>query len=314
MTLEEMRQLKRQMSLTNEQIAESAEIPVPTVQKVLGGTTKSPRMTTVQALERAFLKFMEECDPVPAYSSQVGAFGAHSSQVGAFGARSESGFVRETSGLESYSGGSTARSFDDRFSFLPHKRQGEYTASDREMLPSSIRTELIDGVLYDLASPRTVHQIISTKLLTQIDSQIGACGKTCRVFAAPSDVWLTGDDRNIFQPDLYVICDDGMIGKDGYVVGAPPLIIEILSPSTRAKDMLLKTYKYSQAGVLEYWIVDPQKRKIIVYWFAGDPSDPDREEYSFDDVVTIGISDGHCKVDFGAIKRELQGIWWAEEG
>ena len=128
------------------------------------------------------------------------------------------------------------------------------------------------------------------------------------VFVAPSDVWLTGDNKNIFQPDIYVICDYTMIGKDGFIKGAPPFVIEILSPSTRSKDLLLKAYKYHAAGVQEYWIVDPENRQVTVYNYSKDPDGTVNVSHSFAETVPIGISGGSCAVDFSIIQTALEKV------
>ena len=128
------------------------------------------------------------------------------------------------------------------------------------------------------------------------------------VFLAPSDVWLTGDNKNIFQPDIYVICDYTMIGQDGFTKGAPPFIVEILSPSTRSKDLLLKAYKYHAAGVQEYWIVDPENRQVTVYDYGKDPDGTVNTLYSFEETVPVGISGGSCTVDFSGIQAALEKV------
>ena len=79
----------------------------------------------------------------------------------------------------------------------------------------------------------------------------------------------------------------------------PDLVVEILSPSTRSKDMLLKLYKYHNAGVREYWIVDPKNKTVIVHYFEEDEYLP--KTYTFDEKIPIGISDGYCTIDFSKI-------------
>ncbi|MBQ9061474.1 MAG: Uma2 family endonuclease [Eubacterium sp.] len=76
----------------------------------------------------------------------------------------------------------------------------------------------------------------------------------------------------------------------------------ILSPSNRMHDKVRKLLKYRKAGVREYWIIDPENREVLVYLFA-ERDEPER--YSFEDIIPIGISEGHCKVDFAAISRSI---------
>lgn len=92
----------------------------------------------------------------------------------------------------------------------------------------------------------------------------------CQVFIAPTDIQLDkDDDKTMVQPDLSVVCDETKI-TEKCIVGAPDFIVEILSPSTREKDSLIKVNKYRETGVREYWMVDIDKKKVIVYNFEKD--------------------------------------------
>lgn len=83
-------------------------------------------------------------------------------------------------------------------------------------------------------------------------------------FSAPVDVQLDCDEKTMVQPDVLVVCDREKIVPT-HVYGAPDLIMEILSPATRKIDMNIKHSKYAAAGVREYWLIDPDKKKIVVY-------------------------------------------------
>jgi len=286
MTREEMRIRKMQLGLTYQQIAEKSGIPLGTVQKVLGGYTKSPRYEVMAALERVLGGDDETGQASLKYTPAA-----------------PQGRIAEPAAPYHY--GSAAVTYDDSYPLLPGKHQGEYTAEDRDMLPDDVRTELIDGVLYDMASPRLIHQQVLLNIVFQLQEHIDRCGKDCLVVMAPHDVWLMKDNKNIFQPDIYVLCDDSMIGEDGYTKGAPPFVIEILSKSTRRKDMLLKAYKYSEAGVREYWIVDPELMQVTVHSYEKDPKE-ETKTYSFDETVPVGISEGKCSVDFRRVKAVLE--------
>jgi Uma2 family endonuclease len=111
------------------------------------------------------------------------------------------------------------------------------------------------------------------------------------------------------QPDLLVICKSYDLDAKRFE-GAPDLVLEILSPSTRSKDMLLKLYKYQNAGVKEYWIVDPENEKVLVYDFREGNYYP--ETYDFDSVIPIRISDGQCSIDFSRVNRALKKVRSAE--
>ena len=130
------------------------------------------------------------------------------------------------------------------------RRQGEYTVEDYYRLPDDQRVELIDGVLYDMSSPASIHQImvglIHARLLAYVLSQKG----TCLPIVSPVDVQLDCDNKTMVQPDVIIVCDrDKVIGRCVY--GAPDFIVEILSPSTRRKDGVIKLNKYMNAGVKE---------------------------------------------------------------
>lgn len=348
MTIQEMQDKKRKMGITYAEIARRAGLPLPTVQKVLSGATRSPRYETILALEKVLATAPDaqevsdrdvfslpaggfgNCDTSQAYSQSSmetsydsysietsGHFPYRNTLAGepqpAYGEKTALGDMYRSKEAKGRTVGSSAGSIAgsgarNTYPLLPWKQQGEYTAEDRETLPGDVRTELIDGVIYDMASPKAVHQIVLVNLSNQLFNQISECGRDCMVFVAPSDVWLTGDNKNIFQPDIYVICDYTMIGKDGFIKGAPPFVIEILSPSTRSKDLLLKAYKYHAAGVQEYWIVDPENRQVTVYNYSKDLDGTVNVSHSFAETVPIGISGGSCAVDFSIIQTALEKV------
>ena len=144
------------------------------------------------------------------------------------------------------------------------KKQGEYTLEDYYALPDEQRVELIDGVFYDMSSPTFVHQGVVEELYYQIKDYIKAHGGNCLVKLGPLDVRLDSDNRTMVQPDVIILCDRDKIRRWG-IDGAPDFLAEILSPSTRRKDMSVKLAKYMNAGVREYWMIDPDKRRLLVY-------------------------------------------------
>jgi Uma2 family endonuclease len=143
----------------------------------------------------------------------------------------------------------------------PHKIEN-YTYAEYFSWDDGKRYELIDGEIVMMTpAPTDVHQEISAKLVGEL--YIYLKGKTCKVFAAPFDVRLNADaeDDTVVQPDISVICDPSKIEKRG-CIGAPDMIIEILSPSSMSHDRITKKNKYLQAGVKEYWIVNPEDRNV----------------------------------------------------
>ena len=128
------------------------------------------------------------------------------------------------------------------------------------------RYEIINGEAYQMASPSVVHQSILMGLSTQFD--IWLTDKPCKVFAAPLDVRLfpkkDKSDTTVVQPDLLVVCDMKKLAK-GSVNGPPDLVIEIVSPSNTHSQLFLKFQYYLKAGIKEYWVVDPDERKVQVH-------------------------------------------------
>lgn len=173
------------------------------------------------------------------------------------------------------------------------KKEELYTIDDIEALPEGERAELINGKIYYLAAPSTAHQRISMSISTEINNYIKTNNGRCEVFSAPFAVYLNKDKTNYVEPDISVICDPSKIDSKG-CHGAPDWIIEIVSPSSATMDCFIKLLKYSDAGVREYWIVDPAERKVIVY----KSENKDIKEYTFDDEIPVGIYEGFSiKID-----------------
>ena len=155
-------------------------------------------------------------------------------------------------------------------------------------LPEGQRAELIDGVMYAMAPPSGTHQRISMFFSKVIANYIDAHKGSCSVFAAPYAVFLDDDDITYVEPDICVICDPDKMDDAG-CHGAPDWIVEIVSPSTRSRDYFFKLIKYRNAGVREYWIVDPLTRTVRVYVFQDDDLTRD---YNFNENIPVGIYPG----------------------
>ena len=153
------------------------------------------------------------------------------------------------------------------------------------------RYELIYGVAYAMSGPNTRHQATLMELSSQFHAYLR--GKPCRVFPAPYDVRLFYEedesDDTVVQPDIMVICDKDKIGHEG-CRGAPDLVIEILSPSNTAIHMEQKRRLYRQAGVREYWLVDPEYNELTVYTFTDAAILIN--SYESKDTVPVGILPG----------------------
>lgn len=160
------------------------------------------------------------------------------------------------------------------------------TIADIDALPEGTKAELIDGRLFFDTAPTLTHQDIVGFLHGTIWSYIRVKGGKCKVFISPIDVQLNADDiYNLVQPDVAVVCDRDKLSDGKRCKGAPDWIMEVVSPSTKTRDYLTKLNKYQTAGVREYWIVDPEKEKVMVYNFETQ----DYNVYSFNDTIKVGI-------------------------
>ena len=150
---------------------------------------------------------------------------------------------------------------------------------------SEERYEYIDGEIYLLASPKTTHQRILTKMFGTFYNWFE--GKKCTPMTAPYDITLQRNEssKNVVQPDLMVICDlDEKLGDDDYYKGVPTLAVEIISASTKSKDYVRKLDLYMSCGVSEYWVVNPENREVQVYLFK-DRDILNNKTYSFNDDI-----------------------------
>ena len=251
MTIQEMKEKKREKGYTYVQMAELSGVPLGTIQKIFSGETESPRYDTLQALERLFTE-------IPA--------------------------VQEGT-------------------FYQADRNGSYTLDDYYALPEDQRVELIDGYFFEMLAPTFGHQTIGGEIHRQIANYIMDKGGSCRPFIAPVDVQLDCDERTMVQPDVGIVCDPDKIKRFG-IYGAPDFLVEVISPSTKKKDYTKKLAKYMEAGVREYWILDPYQKRLLVYFFEGDVFPV---IYGLDQPVPVGIYNGDLVIDFSNIAK------WIEE-
>lgn len=181
-------------------------------------------------------------------------------------------------------------------------RDGEYTIEDYRNLPEEQRVELIDGRFYVMEAPTFLHQKITGEIYRQIANFIVDRGGSCQPMISPVDVQLDCDDKTMLQPDVAILCDSDKVRRWG-VYGAPDFVLEVISPSSRKKDSIKKVEKYEEAGVKEYWIVDPAQKRLVIYRF-------DSEEFpmicGLEEPVPIGIYDGKLLIQFEAIREWIE--------
>lgn len=179
------------------------------------------------------------------------------------------------------------------------EQENFYTIDDIYRLPDNSRAELIDSHIYYMSPPTRKHQTIARELFSAINSYIKSNDGSCEAFFSPFAVFLAKDDKNYVEPDISVICDPSKLTEKG-CFGAPDWIIEIVSPGSRRMDYFTKLFKYRTVGVREYWIVDPDKNRILVYNFASE----DTGDYTFADSVQSGIYKD-LSISFAGIARQL---------
>ncbi|QBN19947.1 Uma2 family endonuclease [Flavobacterium nackdongense] len=149
--------------------------------------------------------------------------------------------------------------------------KGSYTYADYLLWQFKDRVELIKGKIFKMSpAPSRSHQEISWVLARQLDKVFHKT--SCKMYSAPFDVRLinfkdsTDDNQitSVVQPDLCVVCDTNKLDEKG-CVGAPDLIIEILSPGNSNREMTIKFDLYEENGVKEYWIVNQSEKTILIY-------------------------------------------------
>ena len=237
MTIQEIKEKKQELGYSNETLARLSGVPLGTVQKVLGGVTKHPRQKTLEALSEALQ-----------------------------GGRNADMNKRE-------SGEYTYTWSDEQLTLLresapPYSVEREFTIEDIYALPDGVRAELMNGKLYYMATPTRTHQKLTGGLFLTVANHIRSKNGSCEVYIPPFAVFPFNDEKTYLEPDLTVVCDLSKLDEKG-CHGAPDWVIEVLSPGTRGKDMGIKLFKYRNAGVREYWILDPERKSVIVYNFEG---------------------------------------------
>ena len=167
--------------------------------------------------------------------------------------------------------------------------------------------ELLSGQVVMMAPPLRGHQEVSGELFRQLANFLE--GKRCRVYAAPFAVRLfekegdaPEDVDTVVEPDITVVCDTGKLDKYG-CKGAPELVIEVLSPSTRRHDRLVKLELYQRARVAEYWLVDPENQSVQVLLLGKEGYLLPHEDYGRRDIAKVNVLEG-CFIELEKVFPE----------
>lgn len=284
MDVSELKARKQEIGMSNKTVARLSGVPLSTVQKIFGGKTKKPREATLKEIEKALF-------PRRYMDAKIAEMEQKLSDAGL----NDYMYLHDSGNMAVC---------PDRTYLYKVDASRIYTVRDYFDLPDDVRMELIDGRLYYLAAPKFEHQLIISLILGPMLLYKNTHDSTCLIVPSPVDVQLNCDDFTMLQPDIVVLCDEAKI-RNGIVFGAPDLVIEILSPSTRERDLIIKLNIYWKAGVKEYWIVDPHDKTVMVYEFSkGIPP----AKYTFDDAVPVGLSEGELAIDFRPIQKELNRI------
>lgn len=290
MDINRLKERKKALGYTNEEVARLSGVPLGTVQKAFGNVTGQPRRKTMIALAKVL-------DPDMANMLQSGEV-------------SSSGNIPDVSGeMPAVKEAQAAYSAVSTETVTRKKKQGEYTLEDYYAIPDDRRVELINGTIYDMTAPSSYHQLVAGEVHHQLVLCRGSHDIDCMPFISPIDVQLDKDERTMVEPDVIIVCDKDMITRR-CIYGAPDFVLEVLSPSTRSKDQILKLKKYMEAGCKEYWIVDIENRKVTVFVFEEENWP---KTYSFTDNIPVAISKGYCKIDFSKVDDLLNEFGAYEE-
>lgn len=134
---------------------------------------------------------------------------------------------------------------------------------------SEHRLEYLNGEIHQMLSPLVSHQKAVGNIYFLFKMGLKKSG--CDVFISPFDVhfWKQGiKNPDVLQPDVFIACDtdENVNEKDRYM-GVPSLVVEVLSPSTRSRDIIFKMNTYMLSGIKEYWVIDPVDKQVIVYFY-----------------------------------------------
>ena len=318
MTIGEMKKRKEETGLTYEMLSRLSGVPVPTLQKIFHGKTKSPRYQTMRAIEQA-LRIAEGNEDLHRSAPRthrpytgMGRETDYSYGTSAYkktdhpdlDPQDQSGSVNSPLPMTGSDAPGMPKYIIDKDGNYIWTMQGSYTVDDYLALPDEKRVELIDGVIYEMNAPRYLHQRIAGEVYRQIANFILDRGGECEVFIAPADVQLDNDNFTMVQPDVFILCDKDK-SDSLRMYGAPDFVLEVISPSTKKKDFTIKLAKYMNAGVREYWIMDPYREIVMIYFFEEDDMP---QICGYDEPIPVRIYGGRLKIDPKHISR-----WILEE-
>jgi len=171
----------------------------------------------------------------------------------------------------------------------PDISYNNYTYADYLTWTMDETVELIKGRIFKMNAPKRIHQKVGGHIFYTIYNHL--VGEKCEVYIAPFDVRLSvkskknEDITTVVQPDICVICDPSKLDEAG-CIGAPDLIIEILSKGNNKKELKYKYEVYEESGVKEYWIIHPDEQTLLIYTLENNKYRPSRLFTTGDEITT----------------------------
>jgi Uma2 family endonuclease len=197
-------------------------------------------------------------------------------------------------------------------SFSDLDLSGAYSYADYLLWRFSERVELIRGKIFKMSpAPNSLHQRLVVRIGNTLYNHINFKNSKCEVFSAPFDVRLLDKSKSVHsdteiysvvQPDICVICDRRKVDAQG-CLGAPDLIVEILSPNNSKKEIKTKFELYQENGVLEYWVVFPYE-KVLQQYVLESGRYVLKDSFTEEDVFKAHIF-GDLEVDLGQVFEQL---------
>lgn len=250
MNINDIRKLQEKENMSYETISELSGIPLDIVTKIFTGEIKEPKYMSLLAMEQVIVRKKK----IPFYYDEE---------------QEQPCLIREQ----------VAYNFDAR----------RYRVEDVKQLCAGVRVEIIDGKFHTMSTPKRMHQFLSMNISARIFNHIEKNKGKCHIYTAPLGVRLFSDDETWVEPDILVVCKRKEILRDYGCDGAPDMIVEIVSPNNAFHDYVTKLMKYQQAGVREYWIVDPRTERVSVIYFEDTEKN---EEYKYEDVIKSYVLEG----------------------
>lgn len=250
MNINDLKKIKEKENMSYETISELSGIPLDIVTKIFSGEIKEPKYMSLLAMEQVIVRKKK----IPFYYDEK---------------QEQPCLIREQ----------VAYNFDAR----------RYYVEDIRQLCAGVRVEIIDGKFHTMSTPNRMHQFLSVNISARMFNHIEKNKRKCHIYTAPLGVRLFADDETWVEPDILVICKRKEILTEQGCDGAPDLIVEIVSPSNSFHDYVTKLMKYQQAGVREYWIVDPRTERVSVIYFENTEKNA---EYKYDDMIHSYVLEG----------------------